>query len=88
MKKEQYITPDSRILELAVSRYFLFGSTGLDSSTEPLDILEDDASSFPIFSLRLHRVGLLHGTARYPGGRRLQLVELTGLCPSAGPSLC
>jgi hypothetical protein len=46
MKKEQYITPDSRILELAVSRYFLFGSTGLESSTEPLDILEDDASNW------------------------------------------
>ena len=46
MKREQYITPESRIIDLAVSRHFLFGSSDLDSSAESLDILEDDASNW------------------------------------------
>lgn len=48
MKRDQYITPDLRIVELAVSGQFLFGSADLDSTVESLDILEDDSSNWTI----------------------------------------
>ena len=46
MKKEAYITPNLRILDLAVAQHFLASSTSLDSSAESLDILDDDSSNW------------------------------------------
>lgn len=48
MKREQYLAPVLRIVELAVCREFLVGSANLDSTVEPLVILEDDGSNWTI----------------------------------------
>ena len=46
MKREQYLTPTLRILDLAVAQHFLASSTSMDSTAESLDILDDDSSNW------------------------------------------
>lgn len=48
MKRKQYSAPALRIVDLALSGQFLVGSANLDSSIEPLVILEDDSSNWSI----------------------------------------
>ena len=46
MKREKYLAPTLRDLQLAVDQQFLASSTGIDSTAESLDILDDDASNW------------------------------------------